>query len=42
MVIMVRSLTQWDAERRLRVLLKAAFEAAGIEIAFPRQVVYLR
>lgn len=42
MVIMVRPLTQWDAERQLRVLLKAAFEAAGIEIAFPRQVVYLR
>lgn len=42
MVIMVRPMTQWEAERQLRVLLKAAFEAAGIEIAFPRQVVYLR
>jgi len=42
MVIMVRPQTHWEAERQLRVLLKAAFEAAGIEIAFPRQVVYLR
>lgn len=42
MVITVRPLAQWEAERQLRVALKAAFEAAGIEIAFPRQVVYLR
>jgi len=42
MVVMVRPLTQWEAERRLRVLLKAAFEAAGVEIALPRQAVYLR
>lgn len=42
MIIMVRPLTQWEAERQLRVLLKTAFEAANIEMAYPRQVVYMR
>lgn len=42
MVIMVKPQAHWETECQLRVLLKAAFEGAGIEIAFPRQVVYLR
>ncbi len=33
---------QWAIERELRVRVKAAFDAEGIEIPFGRQVVYLR
>ena len=33
---------QWAVERELRVRVKAAFDAEGIEIPFGRQVVYLR
>ncbi len=32
----------WTAERELRVRLKAAFDKAGVEIPFPRQVIYHR
>ncbi len=42
LVVMVKPQTQWEVERELRALLKAAFESEGVEIAFPRQVVYLR
>ncbi len=33
---------QWQAERDLRLMLKAAFEDEGIEIPFPRRTVYMR
>ncbi len=33
---------QWQAERDLRLLVKEAFEAEGIEIPFPRRTLYLR
>ncbi len=38
----VRPMAHWQAERELRAELKAAFDAAGIEIPFPRRVVYTR
>ncbi|MGB9742102.1 MAG: mechanosensitive ion channel family protein [candidate division WOR-3 bacterium] len=33
---------QWVAERELRLFLKRAFDEAGVEIPFPRRVVYNR
>jgi small conductance mechanosensitive channel len=33
---------QWGAERELRLYLKRAFDEAGVEIPFPRRVVYQR
>ncbi|MCC6215654.1 MAG: mechanosensitive ion channel family protein [Polyangiaceae bacterium] len=38
----VRPSHQWAAERELRLRIKERFDAAGIEIPFPRQVVYNR
>lgn len=32
---------QWHAERELRIAIKAAFDAAGIEIPFPNQIVHM-
>jgi small conductance mechanosensitive channel len=32
----------WPVERELRRLVKARFDEEGIEIPFPRQVVYFR
>lgn len=40
-VIMVKPLQQWAAERELRAQLKEAFDREGIEIPFPRRVTYL-
>jgi len=40
--IKVKSMTHWGAERELRRRIKDAFDKKGIEIPFPRQVVYLR
>ena len=34
--------TQWEAERQLRAQLKEKFQKQGVEIPFPRQVVYHR
>jgi small conductance mechanosensitive channel len=42
LVIKVRPLQQWGAERELRYRLKEAFDHQGIEIPFPRRVVYTR
>ncbi|MEO0081503.1 MAG: mechanosensitive ion channel family protein [candidate division WOR-3 bacterium] len=39
-VAKVRPMQHWEAERSLRLALKQAFDAAGIEIPFPRRVVY--
>ncbi len=33
---------QWQAERDLRMLIKEAFDAEGIEIPFPRRTLYMR
>jgi|UniRef100_A0A7V3PV27 small conductance mechanosensitive channel len=41
-VCKVRAGEQWEAERKLRLQLKQAFDAAGVEIPFPRRVVYHR
>ncbi len=41
-VVMVKPMRHWEAERQLRVELKKAFDAAGVEIPFPRRVVYTR
>lgn len=38
----VRPLQHWQAERDLRFALKREFDAAGVEIPFPRRTVYLR
>jgi len=35
-------LKHWQAERELRLRLKKAFDACGVEIPFPRRVVYRR
>ncbi|MFO7675393.1 MAG: mechanosensitive ion channel family protein [bacterium] len=41
-VVTVRPMRQWSVERELRLLLKSAFDKAGVEIPFPRRVVYRR
>ncbi|GAG61855.1 unnamed protein product [marine sediment metagenome] len=40
--IKVKSMTHWGAERELKRRIKDTFDEKGIEIPFPRQVVYLR
>jgi small conductance mechanosensitive channel len=40
--IKVKPMTQWGAERELKRRIKDTFDKKGIEIPFPRQVVYLR
>jgi len=40
--IKVKPMTHWGAERELKRRIKDAFDKEGIEIPFPRQVVYLR
>jgi small conductance mechanosensitive channel len=40
--IKVKPLTHWGAERELKKRIKDTFDKEGIEIPFPRQVVYLR
>lgn len=41
-IAQARPMYQWGVERRLRQAYKEAFAAAGIEIPYPRQVVYMR
>jgi len=41
-VIKVKAMTHWGAERELKRRIKNTFDKEGIEIPFPRQVVYLR
>ena len=41
-VIKVKPMKHWGAERELKRRIKDAFDKKGIEIPFPRQVVYLR
>ncbi len=41
-VVKVLPLRHWEAERELRLRLKAAFESEGIEIPLPQRVVHLR
>jgi len=38
----VKAMEHWGAERSLRLELKRAFDEAGVEIPFPRRVVYTR
>lgn len=40
--IKVKSMTHWGAERELKRRIKNTFDEKGIEIPFPRQVIYLR
>ena len=40
--IKVKPMTHWGAERELKRRIKSVFDKKGIEIPFPRQVVYLR
>ena len=40
--IKVKPMTHWGAERELKRKIKDTFDKKGIEIPFPRQVVYLR
>ncbi|HDP36778.1 MAG TPA: mechanosensitive ion channel family protein [Candidatus Atribacteria bacterium] len=40
--IKVKPMTHWGAERELKKRIKDTFDKEGIEIPFPRQVVYLR
>jgi len=40
--IKVKPMTHWGAERELKRRIKEIFDKKGIEIPFPRQVVYLR
>jgi len=40
--IKLKPLTHWGAERELKKRIKDTFDKEGIEIPFPRQVVYLR
>lgn len=42
LVIKVKAPEHWGAERELRRRVKEAFDAHGVEIPFPRQVVYHR
>ena len=41
-VVTVRPPHNWGAERELRLMLKKTFDAEGVEIPFPRRVVYNR
>ncbi|MFO7650462.1 MAG: mechanosensitive ion channel family protein [bacterium] len=41
-VVKTLPLRHWEVERELRLRLKAAFEAEGIDIPLPQQVVHLR
>jgi len=41
-VIKVKPMTHWGAERELKRRVKNEFDKKGIEIPFPRQVVYLK
>ena len=41
-MVKVKPLTQGDAQRELRLRIKAAFDAEGVEIPYPRQVIYER
>ena len=38
--VRVRAGSQWEVERELNRRMKVAFDAAGIEIPFPQQVVH--
>ena len=40
--IKVKPMTHWGAERELKRRIKSVFDKKGIEIPFPRQVVYIR
>ena len=40
--VKVKPMTHWGAERELKRRIKGTFDKKGIEIPFPRQVVYLR
>ena len=40
--IKVKPMTHWGAERELKRRIKDTFDEKGIEIPFPRQVIYLR
>lgn len=40
--VKVKPMTHWGAERELKRRIKDTFDKKGIEIPFPRQVVYLR
>jgi small conductance mechanosensitive channel len=40
--IKVKPMTHWGAERELKRKIKDTFDKKGIEIPFPRQVVYLK
>ncbi len=40
--VKVKPMTHWGAERELKRRIKSTFDEKGIEIPFPRQVVYLR
>jgi small conductance mechanosensitive channel len=42
LVVKVKPSSYFAAERELRLLVKQAFDAAGVEIPFPRHVVYHR
>jgi small-conductance mechanosensitive channel len=42
LVVKVKAAEHWALERELRQRIKAAFDAEGVEIPFPRQVVYRR
>jgi len=42
LVIKVKPLAHWGAERELRRLIKNHFDSQGVEIPFNRQVVYIR
>jgi small conductance mechanosensitive channel len=41
-VVKVKPMEHWQAERELRNRLKAAFDSSGVEIPFPRRVIYSR
>lgn len=41
-VCKVKPMEHWGAERELRLLIKKAFDENGIEIPFPRRVIYQR
>lgn len=40
LVIKLKAMEQWAAERELRVRIKRAFDEKGIEIPYPRRVIY--